>query len=370
MVKVSYDDEHNTVIIEFEGNIDAAQAESFFSDVEKVLPKPGKGFKLLTDFSSVQTMELAVKDEIKKAMGLFNARGVTEILRVLPDPDMDIGLNIMSRSRYSQDVKIVTLRSREEALARLRNEKKIALTGDSRDNDKSELLDFALQAHGGLERWREVQSLDVRVSLTGGLYRVKGYPEGVPNVNMKIDARRPSVTITPYSRPDGRGYFTPDRVWIEDGAGRIVDERDHPRDSFAGHVLETPWDQLHRLYFTSYAMWNYLTTPFLLARPGFECREIEPHQENGETWRCLQVNFPPDIPTHNKEQTFFFNDQGLLQRLDYVAVGPASHYCYDHTTFGGLVFPTLRRVVRRTPSGPLVSGPTAVLIQIADVAVA
>jgi hypothetical protein len=30
MVKVSYDDEHNTVIIEFEGNIDAAQAESFF----------------------------------------------------------------------------------------------------------------------------------------------------------------------------------------------------------------------------------------------------------------------------------------------------------------------------------------------------
>ena len=135
-------------------------------------------------------------------------------------------------------------------------------------------------------------------------------------------------------------------------------------------MSETPWDQLHRLYFTSYAMWNYLTTPFLLTQPGFECREIEPHQENGETWRCLQVNFPPDIPTHNKEQTFFFNDQGLLQRLDYVAVGPVSHYCFDHTTFGGLVFPTLRRVVRRTPSGPVVSAPTAVLIQIADVAVA
>ncbi len=69
----------------------------------------------------------------------------------------------------------------------------------------SALLDLALQAHGGLERWREVQSLDVRVSLTGGLYRLKGYPEGVPNVNMKIDARRPAVTITPYARPDGRG---------------------------------------------------------------------------------------------------------------------------------------------------------------------
>jgi hypothetical protein len=221
----------------------------------------------------------------------------------------------------------------------------------------SELLDLALQAHGGLERWSEVQSLDVHVSLTGGLYLIKGYPEGVPNVTMRIDARRPAVIISPYARPDHRGYFTPDRVWIEDRAGRVIDEREHPCDSFAGHVLETPWDQLHRLYFTSYAMWNYLTTPFLFTQPGFKQKEIEPHQENDETWRCLHVRFPPDIPTHNNfqtggEQTFFFNDKGLLHRLDYLAVGPASHYCFDHANFKGIVFPTLRRVVPRPPSGP------------------
>ena len=45
----------------------------------------------------------------------------------------------------------------------------------------TELLDMVLQAHGGLERWRDVQSLDVRISLTGGPYRLKGFPEGVPN---------------------------------------------------------------------------------------------------------------------------------------------------------------------------------------------
>ena len=134
---------------------------------------------------------------------------------------------------------------------------------------------------------------------------------------------------------------------------------------------------MHRLYFASYAMWNYLTIPFLFAQPGFERKEIETHKENGETWRRLQVKFPPDIPTHDgtlsggdyQEQTFFFNDQGLLQRIDYVAVRPASHYCFDHTTFGGIVFPTLRRVVSRSPSGPRLSGPTSVLIQITDVAV-
>jgi len=122
MVKVSYDREHNTIIIEFEGDIDASQAENVFPDLEKILPKHGKGFKLLADFSSVQTMELKVKAAIEKAMGIFKAQGVTEIIRVIPDPALDISLNIMSRSHYSRDVKVLTLRSREEAQARLRNE--------------------------------------------------------------------------------------------------------------------------------------------------------------------------------------------------------------------------------------------------------
>ena len=134
MIKVRYDDQHNTVILEFEGNVDAAQAEGIFTDFEKVLPKPGNGFTLLADFSSVQNMELPVKRQVEKAMELFSARGVTEILRVLPDPDMDIGFNIMSRSHYRPKARILTLRSREEAMARLRNEKKAAVTGDSPEN--------------------------------------------------------------------------------------------------------------------------------------------------------------------------------------------------------------------------------------------
>ena len=64
---------------------------------------------------------------------------------------------------------------------------------------------------------------------------------------------------------------------------------------------------------------------------------------------------------------FSSTKKGLLQLLDYIAVGLAAHYCFDHTAFGGLVFPTPRRVVRRPPSGPLANGPTAVLIQITDV---
>jgi hypothetical protein len=42
--------------------------------------------------------------------------------------------------------------------------------------------------------------------------------------------------------------------------------------------------------------------------------------------------------------------------------GVAAHYCYDPVTVDGLVFPTLRRVVRRTPEGPLLTGCTSFLL--------
>ena len=123
MVKVRYDRERNTVIVDFEGNVDAEQAKQFFADLEQVRPKLEKDFKLLTDFSLVNTMEFSVKGEIEKAMDLFNAQGVTEVIRVIPDANMDIGFNLMSASHYSKQIKVHTLRSRQEAEALLGSEK-------------------------------------------------------------------------------------------------------------------------------------------------------------------------------------------------------------------------------------------------------
>jgi hypothetical protein len=35
--------------------------------------------------------------------------------------------------------------------------------------------------------------------------------------------------------------------------------RENPRCSYRGQVFETPWDDIHNAYFTSYALWTYLT---------------------------------------------------------------------------------------------------------------
>ena len=151
-----------------------------------------------------------------------------------------------------------------------------------------DLLTRALDAHGGLSRWREVEAFQLKASIGGGLWRLKGLQDGLRDVTLRVQAHRPIVTITPFGGEARTGHFTPDRVWIEDANGGVVEERATPRASFAGHVLTTPWDKLHELYFVSYALWNYLATPFVFTEPGFETREIGPHEENGETWRRVR----------------------------------------------------------------------------------
>jgi hypothetical protein len=178
-----------------------------------------------------------------------------------------------------------------------------------------DLLTSALDAHGGLSRWREIEAFQLKVSIGGGLWRLKRLPDGLRDVTLRVQAHRPSVTITPFGGEARTGHFTPDRVWVEDANSGVVEERATPRASFAGHVLTTPWDKLHELYFVSYALWNYLATPFVFTEPGFETREIGPHEENGETWHRLLVKYPRSIPTHCAEQVLYFNAQGLLQRM-------------------------------------------------------
>ena len=119
MIKLRYDERRDSVIVEFIGNVDAAQGEQQFLDLPKVLPNHGHGFKLLVDLSLVESIDPKIKRSIKKAMDLFNAHGVTKIIRVIPRLDQDIGLNIMSLFHYSPTVKVVTLTSRQEAEERL-----------------------------------------------------------------------------------------------------------------------------------------------------------------------------------------------------------------------------------------------------------
>ncbi len=211
------------------------------------------------------------------------------------------------------------------------------------------LLELAIEAHGGLTNWSRLQIVDLEFNVGGALWQAKGLPAGL-RAAANVDLSEKRVRIEPFDGDGTIGYFTPERVWVEYANGGVMQERRSPRSSFIGHTMLTPWDKLHELYFAGYALLNDLSAPFMFADPGFEAEEIEPRAENDEIWRRMLVRFPADFPTHSQEQTFYFNEQGLLKRINYtadIAQAPAAHYCFDHYEVAGIVVPTYRRVFGR-----------------------
>src|SRR5258708_24071202 len=201
----------------------------------------------------------------------------------------------------------------------------------------NELRDLVIDAHGGIARWNKVKPIEGEMAITGGLWARKGWPDALKNVHVTATAGKQWISYRPFISASMRSSCTPDHTVIETLDGKPVKDRKDPRAAFDGHTVETPWDDLHLAYFSRYAMWNYLTTPFIFALPGFQTAEIEPWDENGEKRRRLKVTFPDHIATHCAEQVFHINGEGLICRVDYsapVAGGaPPAHYLSDHRDF-------------------------------------
>ena len=236
----------------------------------------------------------------------------------------------------------------------------------------SDLATLTMDAHGGLDRWRKFKTVSARLLQGGVLWPLKGQDGILRDVHITVDLRKEWASHRPFGQPDRHTSFRPDRVAIETSMGDVVEERFNPRESFKGHVLDTPWDSLQLAYFAGYAMWTYLNTPFLFALPGVETEELPRWQENGEAWRRLKVTFPPSIATHSTEQTFYFDQNGLLKRHDYavdVSGGTsAAHYVSAFQDVSGIMVPTKHTVFGRQPDGSPVPTPLVVSIDINEVA--
>jgi hypothetical protein len=223
------------------------------------------------------------------------------------------------------------------------------------------LLEQALEAHGGLERWRTAEEVVAELRSGGFALASKLVAGPLRRYEARASVAEPRTVLDPYPSPGQRGVFAGDQVWIESAdSGERLARRSDPRRLFPGLRRRVWWDRLDALYFAGYALWNYLTTPYLLTRPGVEVREEGRH---------LHVTFPPQLPTHSREQTFQLDEQGLIVRHDYTAEvfggwAKAKHECHEHRQFDGLVFPTRRRVTPRN-----LPFPTLVWIEVDSVRV-
>jgi hypothetical protein len=235
----------------------------------------------------------------------------------------------------------------------------------------NDLLAQVLESNGGLARWAEVDTLTARVTLGGPVWASRGWPQAAGEKTYEISARREHAVMSRFVTDDQHLVFDPALISIQDDENGTVEELADPRSSFCGSALTGLWTAPQTAYFLGYAMWNYLTAPFLLSYPGVSTQVLEPWVEDGQSWQRLQVSFPDSIATHNTEQVFYFDDAGRQQRHDYapdIMGSPTSaHYTDRHQTFDGLVFPTRRRVVRRLPDGTTDRSRVAISIDVHDI---
>ena len=233
------------------------------------------------------------------------------------------------------------------------------------------LLRFATDAHGGLDRWNQLKTLKAHLSVTGAIWKVKGKQDVLKDIRIELPLHEERL-ITHLVGQNRRFFFTPQQVSVEDEQGSLIEKRDDPRNAFEGQSMGTPWDDLHVAYFDSYALWTYLTIPFLYTYPGFVTEELPPWQEDGEVWRPLRAIFPDNIASHTREQISYFGEDGLLRRHEYVVdiMGGArgANYAYDYCKVDGIMVPMTRKVVAFDDNKRKISDPVLVAIDIHEIA--
>jgi hypothetical protein len=236
----------------------------------------------------------------------------------------------------------------------------------------SDLLETAIEAHGGLQRWNQLDRVSARLAQGGALWALKGQAGVLDDVVVTASLHEERASHRPFGAPDRHSAFIPERVAIENDTGAVLEALDRPRASFAGHKVETPWSTLQLAYFVGTAMWTYLTQPFTFSLPGFQTSELEPWAEAGQRWRRLRVVWPSYLATHSTEQTMYFTNDGHLARHDYeveISGGTsAAHYVSDYEEVAGIRLPTKHRIFPRTRDGQSLAEPLIVSIDLSEIA--
>ena len=105
--------------VNYIGRVVPGELERARADVESLLADLSPGFRLLADLSQLEFMDLKCVTEVGRTMDLFSEAGVGMIVRVVPDPTKDIGLNILALFHYPHRPPIMTCDTLAEAIRTL-----------------------------------------------------------------------------------------------------------------------------------------------------------------------------------------------------------------------------------------------------------
>ena len=122
MYSVESDRSKRLLVISAAGQVTKKEVETVALRVREIIKEVTPGFRVLTDFRWLERMDPAAAVPLAEIRDALAAKDVAAVVRVVPDPRKDIGLNILSQFHYGPQIKLATFESLAEALSALIDE--------------------------------------------------------------------------------------------------------------------------------------------------------------------------------------------------------------------------------------------------------
>ena len=122
MFVVEIDTTRRFVVISVAGHVTVDEARDTTHRIREALAEVEPGFAALVDYRWLDSMATGAAQFIAEIMDLFASKKVSAVVRVVPDPRKDIGLNILSHFHYGPEIKVLTFETLADAVQSLAGE--------------------------------------------------------------------------------------------------------------------------------------------------------------------------------------------------------------------------------------------------------
>jgi hypothetical protein len=122
MYSVEADTSKRLIVISAAGHVTKEEVKEAARQVREIVTDTEPGFRLLTDFRWLDSMDATAARHVAEIMDALAAKQVGSVIRVVPDPHKDIGLNILSQFHYGPKIPISTFETLADALQSLARE--------------------------------------------------------------------------------------------------------------------------------------------------------------------------------------------------------------------------------------------------------
>jgi len=119
MFVVEADTTKQLLVLSVAGTVSADESRETAARVRETLEEMSPGFVALADFRWLESMSPAAAPFVAQIMDAFVAKKVSAVVRVMPDPHKDIGLNILSSFHYGPEVRLMTFPTLADAIQAL-----------------------------------------------------------------------------------------------------------------------------------------------------------------------------------------------------------------------------------------------------------